>query len=73
MNFDKEIWEGWTVGDFINSMEQNFDWIMTGGSWQKPFTTKAEVKAWAMDNQPYYGKYVPEVVKYFWDKVTAAK
>jgi hypothetical protein len=71
MNFSKEISEGWTVGDFINELEPLFDMIMTGGSWQKPFTTKAEVKAWSMDNQPYYKGYVPEVVSYLWAKVTA--
>ena len=71
MNFDKVVWEGWTVGDFIDSLEPQFDMIMTDTSWQKPFTTKAEVKAWSMDNQPYYKGYVPDVVTYFWAKVTA--
>ena len=71
MNFDKVVWEGWTAGDFIDSLEPQFDMIMTEGSWQKPFTTKAEVKAWTMDNQPYYKKYVPDVVSYFWAKVKA--
>ena len=25
MNKDKHIWEGWTVGDFINDIEPIFD------------------------------------------------
>jgi hypothetical protein len=73
MNFDKEIWEGWTVGDFINELEPQFNAIMTNKTWQKPFTTKAEVKAWTIDTQPSYKKQIPDVVTYFWNKVTAAK
>ena len=26
---------------------------------------KAELKSWCIDNQPYYKKYIPEVVNYF--------
>ena len=69
VNMDKHIWEGWTVGDFIEELEPTFNQIMRGSSWQKPFKTKDEVKAWAMDNQPYYKKNIPEVVNYFWAKV----
>ncbi len=69
VNMDKHIWEGWTVGDFIEELEPTFNQIMSGRSWQKPFKTKDEVKAWAMDNQPYYKKNIPEVVNYFWAKV----
>ena len=65
INLNKHIWEGWTVGSFINELEMQFDMIMNGRSWQKPFKTKAEVKAWCMDNQPYYKKHIPEVVNYF--------
>ena len=68
VNMDKHIWEGWTVGDFIEELEPTFNQIMRGSSWQKPFKTKDEVKAWAMDNQPYYKKNIPEVVNYFWAK-----
>jgi len=69
INFNKHIWEGWTVGNFIQDLEPMFNQIMSGGSWQKPFTTKQQVKEWCMDNQPYYKKHVPEVVNYFWAKV----
>ena len=68
MDYDREIWEGWTPRLFINDLEPMFDMIMAGDSWQKPFTTREEIKAWCMSNQPYYKKYVPEVVDYFVNK-----
>jgi len=68
INLDKHIGEGWTVGAFINELEPTFNMIMSGGSWKKPFKTKEEIKDWCMDNQPYYKKYIPEVVSYFASK-----
>jgi len=68
VNLEKHIWEGWTVGAFIEDLEPTFNQIMNNNSWMKPFKTKDEIKAWCMDNQPYYKKYIPEVVKYFVDK-----
>jgi len=65
INLDKHIWEGWTVGSFINELEPTFNMIMRGQSFQKPFKTKDEVKAWCKDNQPYYKKHIPDVVNYF--------
>ena len=65
MNYYKEIWEGWTVQDFINELEPQFDTIMSGRSWQEPFKTPEELKKWCMDNQPYYKKHIPEVFNYF--------
>ena len=41
-DFNKEIWEGWTVGAFIESLQVQVEIIMTGQSWQKPFKSKAE-------------------------------
>ncbi len=70
INLDKHIWEGWTVGAFIADLEPIFNLIMSGGSHNKPFTTKDEVKKWCMDNQPYYKKYIPDVVNYFWGKIS---
>lgn len=66
MNTNKHVWEGWTVQDFIDSLEPMFNLIMKG---PKPFKTKEELKAWVKDNQPYYKKHIPEVYKYFKDKV----
>lgn len=68
INFDKHIWEGWTVGKFIDELEPIADMIMRGESFNKPFKTKAEVKEWCMANQPYYKKYIPDVVAYFCSK-----
>ena len=69
INYDKHVWEGWTVKDFINELEPTFNMIMQKQSWKKPFTTKQEVKEWCMDNQPYYKKHIPDVVKYFCNKI----
>ena len=63
-DLNKHIWEGWTVQDFITELEPTLDMIQNGNSWQKPLKTKAELKSWCMDNQPYYKKYIPEVVNY---------
>jgi hypothetical protein len=69
INFEKHIWEGWRVVDFINDLEPSFNLIMSGRSWQKPFTTKDEVKKWCMDNQPSYKKHIPDVVNYFVERL----
>ena len=39
----KHIWEGWTVGTFIDELEWIFDMIMSGRSHVKKFTTKDEM------------------------------
>ncbi len=57
MNLDKHIWEGWTVGAFIEELEVIFRF--------QNFRTKEEVKAWCKDNQPYYKKHIPDVANYF--------
>lgn len=72
MNRNKHIWEGWTVGCFIDELEPMFNQIMSGQSWQKPFKNKQEVEEWTKNNQPYYKKRIPEVVNYFWKKVEQA-
>lgn len=69
MNLDRHIWEGWTVQSFIDELEPSFNLIMNGNSWQKPFTSKEEIKKWCMNEQPYYKKYIPEVVNYFSQKL----
>ena len=57
---ETHIWEGWTIGDFIGELEIIF-------KYQK-FTTKEEVKKWCISEQPYYKKYIPEVVEHFINK-----
>ncbi len=68
MNMSKHIWEGWTVQDFVDELEPIFEMIMRGQSWQKPFKTKEELKAWCIDNQPYYKKHISDVYNYFLQK-----
>lgn len=65
IDYSKHIWEGWTVGTFIGELQPSFDMVMAGNSWQPKFRTREEVKRWCMDNQPYYKKYIPEVVDHF--------
>jgi type II secretory pathway component PulC len=68
MDLSKHIWEGWTVQSFIDDLEPIFNMIMNNNSWQKPFTTKSEVKEWCKYNQSGYKKHIPEVVNYFCKK-----
>jgi hypothetical protein len=68
MNLQKHIWEGWTVQDFIDDLQPTLGMIQCGASYMLILNTRAELKAWCMDNQPYYKKYIPEVVNYFAQK-----
>lgn len=68
MALSKYIWEGWTVGDFIEALQPQADMIMAGQSWRKLFESRAELEAWCKDNQPYYKQTVPEVVQFFADR-----
>lgn len=65
MKNNRHIWEGWTVQDFIDSLELIFDITHQ----REPFKTREEVKRFCMENQPYYKKYIPEVVSYFYKKI----
>lgn len=67
MKNNKHIWEGWTVQDFIDNLEITFDFI------KDKLKTKEQVKEWCMDNQPYYKKHIPEVVKHFCLKLNIKK
>ena len=69
INFNKHIWEGWTVQDYIDELEPIFNMIMNKNSWQKPFENDNELKEWCKDNQPYYKKHIPEVFMYFKNKI----
>ena len=63
--YNRHIWEGWTVGDFIEELKPELDLIMTGQSTYKPFKNKRDLAKWCADNQPYYKLEIPEVVTYF--------
>lgn len=64
-NLNREVWEGWTVSDFIDSLKVQLDIIMSGQSWQRPFKTKTELAQWCVENQPYYKKRILAVINYF--------
>ena len=59
IDYNKEVYEGWTVQDFIEELENPIAIIMSDISWLKPFENKAELKKYCMENQLYYKKYIP--------------
>lgn len=61
IDYNKHIWEGWTVQDFIDNLEVTIKF--------NTFENKKELKKWCMDEQPYYKKYIPEVVEHFANKL----
>lgn len=65
MSLDKHIWEGWTVRDFIEELEPTLMIVQEGDSWKSPLKTKAELREWCGDMQPYVKKPIKEVVDYF--------
>lgn len=68
IKFDKHIWEGWTVLDFINSLDYLIEKSINGNSSLKKITTKEELKKFCRENRPYYKKHIPEVYNYFEEK-----
>ena len=68
IDYNKHIWEGWTVQAFIDELAPSLSIIMCGNSWRDPIKTKEDLKKWCIDNQPYYKEYVPEIVEHFADK-----
>lgn len=68
MNLNRHVWEGWTVQSFIDDLAPSLKTIQSGASWHKPISSKEELKQYCMNNQPYYKKYIPEVVEYFANK-----
>lgn len=66
---NRHVWEGWTVQDFIDELEPFFNLVMSGRTHIKPFKDDKELKQYLIDNQPYYKKLIPEVFKYFKNKM----
>ena len=64
-NLQREIWEGWTVQNFIDELSDEIDTIMRGETWTEPFRTRAEMAKYIRENQPYYKRSIPEVNAYF--------
>ena len=65
INYDKHIWEGWTVQNFIDELEVTFEY--------QTFTSEDDVKKWCKSEQPYYKKHIPEVAKHFIKKANIVK
>lgn len=65
IDFNKHIWEGWTVGMFINEIGWEVELIMKGGSMHPPFFNKLELAEWCKSNQPYYKKKIAAVNNFF--------
>lgn len=61
VNFDKEIWEGWTVSDFIESVQ----FVVLQKAITNQLHTKQELKDLLKDEQPYYKKHIPDVYNHF--------
>lgn len=64
-NLQRNVWEGWTPQDFIDSLLMEISMIMDGKSWRKPFKTKQELTDYISEHQPYYKKPIKEVNEYF--------
>ena len=65
MNRDKHIWEGWTVGDFIDDIEVTFNYRSKYSNFWK---SKEDLKIWVASEHPYYKKHIPVVYNYFLKK-----
>lgn len=65
INYNKIIWEGWTVRGFVEYLTPTFNMIQRGDSWKPPIKDGKELKEWLKDNQPYYKKHIPEVFDHF--------
>lgn len=64
-NLQREVYEDWTIQDFIDALSNEIGQIMTGGSCIEPFKTKQEMIDYIVEHQPYYKKPIPEVNEYF--------
>ena len=70
----RHVWEGWTVQDFIDAIEPDFNRIMENAhAFQRPFMDNADLKRWCASEQPYYKKHIPEVYTYFKKKADEYK
>lgn len=68
IDYNKHIWEGWTVQAFISELDLFVGVAISGKSHFKTITTKQQLKKFCIDNQPYYKKHIPEVVNHFAQK-----
>lgn len=64
IDYNKHIWEGWLVQDFINAINSSVEAAMKHGV----VKDKKSLKQCCKDSQPYYKKHIPEVVNHFAQK-----
>lgn len=50
IDYNKYIWEGWLVKDFVEALEDDISNIMNDLSIIPPFRNKAELKKYCMEN-----------------------
>ena len=68
INLNKEIWEGWKVIDFIEEIKEEINIFISNNKKRNKIITKEDLKKFCTEHQPYYKKYIPEVVNYFANK-----
>lgn len=67
-NLNKHVWEGWTVGNFIEEINPTFDFIIKQYG-VKYWINNLDLKEWIKQEQPYYKKHIKEVYNYFLNKL----
>lgn len=65
INYNKHIWEGWRVQDFVDELEDTVNIFISNSREFHKTVTKTDLKKFIADNQPYIKKAIPEVVEHF--------
>lgn len=65
INYNKHVWEGWTVRMIVDDLEWMFIEIMENRSHSKRFKSREEVSKWCTSNQRGPKKYNKDVVDHF--------
>lgn len=68
IDYNKEVWEGWTVQDFIDDLEPQLDMIVSGNAIMPSPGSREELIDLISDLQMYIKEPVLEVVEYFSSK-----
>lgn len=68
INFNKHIWEGWTVQDFIEDIEYSMDIAVQEQRRRGNPIDREFIRKTTSSQQPYYKKVIPDVVNYFCDR-----
>lgn len=68
INYNKHIWEGWRIKDFIDELEYAVDNLICNSIEFHITVTRKDIEKCCIDNQPYFKKVIPEVVEHFCQK-----